>query len=441
MQALTRFFLNLVQRYLPDAYILAILLTFIVFAGGIFIAGKSPLDMVNYWGGGYPSLFTFGMQMVMVLLTGYILALTPAAKKVLDKITSLPKGPTQAVMMTAATSTIACYFNWGFGLVVGAILAKEMARKIKGVHFPLLVAAAYSGEVMRGPSSSIPLVSATKGHFMEKIMGIVPVTETLYTSWNVLLSVTVFFLLISYFRAIKVEQHEIVEFKEDIKPMLKPAVEIAATKELTPAEKIENSYLVNVAFGLLPLIYLVLNASKLGFDLNLNLVVLIFLTLGLFLHKTPLTYLAALKEGVVACRGILIQFPIYAGMMGMMSKSGLVDIVANWFVSISTPQTFPLFTLWSAGLINFFIPSGGGQWAVQGPIMMKACETLGANKPLTIMAFTWGDSWTNQIQPFWALPLLGVAGLSARDIIGYCVVWTLIVGSVLSAFFLILGFM
>ena len=438
MQKLTRFFLRLVQEYLPDAYILAAVLSMIVFFAGIFIAGKTPIQMVQYWGDGYPSLFNFGMQMVMVLLTGYILALTAPLQKALNWITSLPKNPRQAVGLTAATSLIACYFNWGFGLVIGAFVAKAMGARVKGVHFPVLVAAAYGGEVMRGPSSSIPLVSATKGHFMEKIMGIVPVTDTLYTWWNILISVVVFGMLIYYFMRVETPAEEVVEFKAEDPILVKP-VPAGTVVRRTFAETLENSWWVNAIFGVIPLVYLIINFNKLGFNLNLNLVIIIFLVCGLFLHRSPNEYLAAVKSGVVACRGILIQFPIYATMMSMMGKSGLVAIVSAWFVQISTPETFPLFTFLSAGLINFFIPSGGGQWAVQGPIMMQAAETLHANKPLTIMAFAWGDSWTNQIQPFWALPLLGVAGLSARDIIGYCVVWTGIVGLVLSGFFLALG--
>lgn len=439
MQRLTRFFLKLIQQYLPDAYILAILLSFIVFAMGVFIAGKSPLAMVQYWGAGYPSLFKFGMQMVMVLLTGYILALTPAAKKILNKITSIPKSPSQAIALTAATSFFACYLNWGFGLVAGAFLAREMGRKVKGVHFPLIIAAAYGGEIVRGPSSSIPLVSATKGHFMEKIMGTVPVTETLYAGWNIVMSVIILALLVFLYYKMQPPKDEIIEFVDDTAATVKTE-EPKVIKNMTFAETLENSYLINFAFGLLPLIYLAMNFKKLGFNLNLNLVILIFLTFGIFLHKNPMTYLAALKEAVTAARGILIQFPIYAGMMGMMRSSGLVDIIAQWFVSISTPHTFPIFTFWAAGVINFFIPSGGGQWAIQGPIMMKAAAALGANKAQTIMAFAWGDAWTNQIQPFWALPLLGVAGLSARDIMGYCVIWTIVSGLAISTMLFITAF-
>ena len=164
-------------------------------------------------------------------------------------------------------------------------------------------------------------------------------------------------------------------------------------------------------------------------------------TLGLYLHSSPNGFLKAVAQGIGASRGIILQFPLYAGMSGMMTASGLVDMISMWFVEISTAHTFPLYTFLSAGLVNIFIPSGGGQWAIQGPIMMKAAEALGANIPQTIMAFAWGDGWTNQIQPFWALPLLGVAGLSARDIMGYCVIWTIVSGVIISGTFVILSFM
>lgn len=437
MQTITRLCLRMVQNYLPDAFILAVLLTFVVFFAGIFVANKSMVDMINYWGKGYSSMFVFGMQMVLVLLTGYVLALTPIAKKILDKITHIPKNPKQALGITTLVSIASCYLNWGFGLVIGAILAKEMGKKVKGIHFPLLVAAAYGGEIVRGPSSSIPLVAATAGNFMTKLgVPIIPASATLYSSWNIILTLIITILLFLVYFNIKAPEGEIVEYvdTEKVEP---PKV---VNTDMTFSEKLENAYIINAAFGLFPLTFLVLNFSKLGFNLNLDLVVLIFLTLGLYMHTSPASYLKAVSQGIGACRGIILQFPLYAGMSGMMTGSGLVDIISNGFVNISTVNTFPLYTFLSAGLVNIFIPSGGGQWAIQGPIMMKAASALGADIPQTIMAFAWGDAWTNQIQPFWALPLLGVAGLSARDIMGYCVIWTVVSGIAISGTFILLSF-
>ncbi len=436
MKTITRLCLKMVQNYLPDAFILAVLLTFVVFLGGIFWMDKTALQMIEYWGKGYSSMFVFGMQMVLVLLTGYVLALTPVARKVLNKVTSIPKTPQQALGLTALVSIASCYINWGFGLVIGAVLAKEVGKKVKGLHFPLLVAAAYGGEIIRGPSSSIPLVSATPGNFMEKLgLPIIPVSETLYSWWNIGMTLAIVVMLFVIYFNMKPSEGEIVEYIEKEPEKVDP---VLAKKDMTFAEKLENSYWLNALF---PLLYLGANFSKIGFNLNFNLIILIFLTLSLYLHSSPNTFLKAVAQAIGACRGIILQFPLYAGVSGMMTSSGLVDLVSLKFVEISNAHTFPLFTFLSAGLVNIFIPSGGGQWAIQGPIVVKAAQTLGADIPQTIMAFAWGDGWTNQIQPFWALPLLGVAGLSARDIMGYCVIWTVVSGVIIGGAFVVLSFM
>lgn len=439
MKVFTRICLKMVQNFLPDAFILAVLLTFVVFGLGIFITGKSPVDMVIYWGKGFSSMYVFAMQMVLVLITGYVLALTPIVQRGIQKITNIPKTPTQALALTSLVSILSCYISWSFGLVIGAILAKYMGKRIKGLHFPLLVAAAYGGEIIRGPSSSIPLVAATPGNFLEKIgIPIVPVSSTLYSSWNLILSAIIIVSLVLLYYNMRSTAEIIVEFTEKENE----SVVIEKPKSgMTFAEKLESAYILNFLFALIPLTFLLMNISKMGFDLNLNYCIQIFLTVGLLLHKSPMGYLDAVKQAIGASRGIILQFPLYAGISGMMVSSGLVEVVSNWFVNISTPHTFPLYTFLSAGLVNIFIPSGGGQWAIQGPIMMKAAMALGADIPQTVIAFAWGDGWTNQIQPFWALPLLGVAGLSARDIMGYCVIWTLISGILISSAFVILSFM
>jgi len=438
MKAVVRWWLRLVQEYLPSAYVLAVFLTFVVFFLGMFIAEQTPFAMIEHWGAGYPALFRFGMQMVLVLLTGFIIALAPATQRGLDRITGMARTPTQGIVITGLVSLIASYFNWGLGLVVGAFVARAMAAKVKGLHFPLIIAVAYGGELVRGPSSSIPLVSATEGSFIANVMnGTVPVTETLYTWWNLLITVGVAIILfVSYIlvhRAVpdKVQFQEDEERKTDTKP---------EEERMTFSDKIENSYWANAVFGLLPLLYVVMTFYDNGFELNLNLVIIVFLTIGIFMHESPNSYLDAIKKAVVSTRGIIIQFPIYAGIMGMMAGSGLVEIIANWFVVVSNPHTFPLFTFLSAGLVNVFVPSGGGQWAIQGPITVKAAMRMGADLPQTIMAFAWGDAWTNQIQPFWALPLLGIAGLSARDIMGYCFFFFLLTGIFISGMFVLLTF-
>lgn len=440
MDKITNFTVRVMQRYLPDALILAVFLTAIVFILGISVADKSPIDMANYWGKGFSSLFTFGMQMALVLLTGYALALTPIARKILNFLTNIPNNPKQALALVSVISFIACYINWGFGFVVGAILAKEMGKKMKGLHFPMVVAAAYGAEIVRGPSSSIPLVVATPGHFLEEKIGLIPVTETLYSGWNIALSLVILVALVLLYISMTPKKENIIEYQANETEDIEYGKIDKTKKEMTFSERLEHSYLVNLLLAAMPVIYLVSHFKDLGFNLNLNMVILIFLALSLLLHRSPAAFLDVIKEGIVSTRGIIVQFPLYAGVAGMMASSGLVTIFADWFITISTEHTFPLMTFIAAGLVNIFIPSGGGQWAIQGPVMIEAAMALQADIPQTIMAFAWGDAWTNQIQPFWALPLLGVAGLSARDIMGYCLIWLFLSGVIISLTFIGLSF-
>ncbi|NLL23428.1 MAG: TIGR00366 family protein, partial [Tissierellia bacterium] len=211
----------------------------------------------------------------------------------------------------------------------------------------------------------------------------------------------------------------------------------------TPAEKMEHSRLLSLIIGAIGLVYIFFFFAKNGFNLNLNIVNTIFLILGIILHGTPLNYVKAVEEAAKGAAGIILQFPFYAGIMGMMTGANadgvsLASVISNFFVNIATVRTFPLFSFWSAGIVNFFVPSGGGQWSVQGPIMLPAARELGVNPGLAAMSIAWGDAWTNLLQPFWALPALGLAKLGARDIMGYCVITLLVSGIIISGGLLLL---
>lgn len=438
MHKITRFCLKVIQNFLPDTWVLAMLLTFVIFMLGLGLTDSGILDLIQFWGNGFSKMYVFGMQMVLVLITGYILALTPVVQKIINKITDIPKNPSQAMRITALISSIVCYFSWSFGPLTAGFLAIGISKKIKGIHFPLLVAASYAGEILRGPSSSIPLVCATPGNFMTKLgLPIIPVSQTLYSGWNIAVTIVlVIAMLVTYSYMEPPVGEKILEF---VAPEKKPEV-IKEKKDMVLADHIDNAYIINVFFALIPLIYLGMNIKKMGFNLSLNFVILFCLAAGLLLHSTPKNFVAAVTKAIGSARGIIMQFPLYAGISGIMTDSGLVTIMSNSFVAISTQHTFPIWTFLSAGLVNVFVPSGGGQWIVQGPIMMKAAHALNADIPQTIMAFAWGDAWTNQIQPFWALPLLGIAGLGARDIMGYCVIWTIVSGLIITGSFLLLSF-
>lgn len=435
MNTLANFTTRVVQKYLPDAFVLAIFLTIIVILAALGLTDSGLTDVVGYWGEGFSTLFVFAMQMALVLLTGFVLALSPVVEKLLGMLTDIPKKPNHAYALTAAISFVCCYLNWGLGLVVGALVAREMGKKIKGVHFPLVVAAAYSAEIVRGPSSAIPVVMATPDNFMYDKVGLIPISETLYSWWNLAITAVIFAAIIGFYLVMRVPEDKAVAFVDTVD---EDHVHEESEGELTFAERLDNSRILLMLLGVLPLAYLVMYFAEEGFNINLNTVILIFLTLALFAHRSVKDFLNAVQEAITSTRGIILQFPLYAGVAGIMSESGLVEIFSNAFISIANSTTFPLLTFLSAGLVNVFIPSGGGQWAIQGPVMLQAAEAMGASIPQTIMAFAWGDAWTNQIQPFWALPLLGVAGLNARSIMGYCILWLVITGVIICTGFTLL---
>ncbi len=437
MKGLTNFFVKVAQKYLPDAFLFAILLTVIAFLMALGLTGKSVVEILTAWGGGLWGLLAFSMQMTLILVTGHAMASSPAVKGALRALASVPKTPVAGLMMTAFVAAVASWINWGFGLVVGALLAREVAKRVRGVDYPMLVAAAYSGFVVwhGGISGSIPLAIASKGHIVEKLIGVVPVSRTIFSGWNLAISWAMIIALPVLFYFMGRKKDNVVQVDpallEDEVPTPPPAVR-------TPATALENSWIVTLVTAGLGFAYLVWHFATKGFDLNLNIVITIFLFVGLLLHWRPIAYVRAVEQAIKGAGGIALQFPLYGGIQGIMVGTGLAGIIANWFISFSNQTTFPLFTFISGGVINFFVPSGGGQWAVQGPINIPAGAALGVDPSVVAMSIAYGDQWTNMVQPFWALPLLGIAKLGIRDIMGYCMMTLLVSGVIMGLGLLIL---
>jgi short-chain fatty acids transporter len=429
---------RLMQRYMPDPYVLVIMLTFFVVGLALLLTPSTPVQILGFWGDGFWSLLTFSMQMVFIVVTGHVMASSPFFKKLLGNIASVPKSPGQAIILVTLVALVACWINWGFGLIIGALLAKEVAKKVDGVDYRLLVASAYSGFIIwsGGLSSSIALTIATPDHFTEHLMGVVPTSETLFSPLNLII---IFGLLI----LVPIINRLMLPSKEDAflidRSLLEDADAMPAAtveyKDMTPADRLENSKILSLLIGLLGLSFLGYYIVTNGFSINLNIVNFLFLIIGILLHKTPRLFLEAVTNSVKSATGIIIQFPFYAGLMGIVTASGLASVLSDAFITFSNENTFHMFTLWSAGLVNFFVPSGGGQWAVQAPIMLEAAKDLGVSLPKTAMAVAWGDAWTNMIQPFYALPALAIAGLKAKDIMGYGLIIMLITGIFISAAF------
>ncbi|CDQ38956.1 short-chain fatty acid transporter [Virgibacillus salexigens] len=427
MKAITRFCDRMVQRYLPDAFLFAILLTIIVFILGVLFTDSSPVEMVSYWGGGFWDLLAFAMQMSLIVVTGYILANTPIVKRLLSKLSTIADTPSQAILLVTFVSSAACLINYGFGLVVGALFAIHVAKRVPTVDYRVLMASAYSGFLLwhGGLSASIPLLIATPGHFLEDTIGTIPVSDTLFSSFNLFIVAVLLFTLPFLNRFLMKARDPLHNTNatlwrpEEINHSIDNSEEPLG--ELTPAERLENSKVLSLLIGVFGLAFVVFFFIENGFDLNINIVNFIMLFLGILFHRTPRRFLNSVTSAVKNAGGIIVQFPFYAGIMGMMVTSGLSEQMSMAFVNISNEFTFPLFAFISAGIVNFFVPSGGGQWAVQAPIMIPASLELGVDTAKTAMAVAWGDAWTNMIQPFWALPLLAIAGLKVRDIMGFCV--------------------
>jgi short-chain fatty acids transporter len=305
------------------------------------------------------------------------------------------------------------------------------------MHYPLLGAAGYAGFLTwhGGLSGSAPLLIATEGHFLFAQIGIIPTSETLFSVMNIGVSLALIVLIPLTCMLMAPQRSDQIKTITDIDPSLvekgpSSSVTASARQAMVIADKLENSRLISWIIGLAGMMYVIWYFATQGFKLDLNIVNFTFLFLGILFQGTPLNYIAASRDGARACAGIIVQFPFYAGIMGMMKFSGMVAIIAGWFVAISTPLTYPVFTFLSAGLVNLFVPSGGGQVAVQGPIMVEAAKALGAPMNKALMAIAYGDEWTNMLQPFWALALLGITGLKAREIVGYTMV-VLVVSAVI----------
>ena len=434
---------NIMNRWLPDPFLFAVILTIVVYLGAMAATGLGPLEMLNAWGSGsgFWSLLSFAMQMALVLVFGSAMAAAKPCKKALGAIANLAHNKKQAIVITTMVSTICCWLNWGFGLVIGALLAKEVVKRVRDVDYPLLIASAYSGFVIwhAGFSGSIPL-DMVAGKDFGGVVYSAPITETVFHPVNLGMVLVILFLM----PFINYAMHPDESHTITVNPALLEEEKERVYTVNTPAEKIEHSKLLWFILVLACVVYIIYYFATTGFVLGLNIVNFIFMTLGLLLHGNLRKYVDAIGDAAAGAAGILLQFPFYAGIMGLMIATNadgvsLATVISNFFVSFSNNITFPMFSFLAAGILNFFVPSGGGQWAVQGPIMMPAGQLIGNPDGLTAMAVAWGDQWTNMIQPFWALPALGIAKLSARDIMGYLVIITIFVGLVACGGFVIWG--
>ncbi|MGK0389231.1 MAG: short-chain fatty acids transporter [Maribacter sp.] len=452
-QRLSSPFVTFVEKYYPDPFVFVILLTLVTFLLTFGFTDTSPVQAIAAWGGGLSALLAFMAQLSITLITAHALAHTDAVKKGLSALAKIPNSEYQSYMLVAAISGIANLFAWSLGLVVGAIIAKQVAiegdKKGLNIHYPLLVASAYAGFVIwhMGYSSSSALFVATEGHILEEAMGVIPVTDTIFTSWNIGIALVTLIAITLVCPLMHPDAKDVFKLKADTlekeerrrrqnkqnESILDDEISLGTTeasihinKQKTIGDKFDDSKILILIFGLMVLGYLVHWFWNEGFSLNLNIVNWTFLMLGMLLAKSPKHYVELISDASKLLGPILLQYPFYAGIMGLIKDAGLVQIMSDAFVNFATAETLPFLAFLSSGIVNMFVPSGGGQWVIQGPVFIEAANKLGTSHSLIVMGVAYGDQWTNMIQPFWTIPLLAIANLDMRKIMGYTFVILLV---------------
>ncbi|RLM83603.1 short-chain fatty acid transporter [Halobellus sp. Atlit-38R] len=451
----------LVQRFLPDAFIFALMLTFLTMLLAIVFTDRGPVAVVSHWGEGFWFVLAFSMQSALALMTGWAFADSPPIKRVLRRIGEVPRTQKQAIFATAVVGQLFGLFHWGVVLVAGAIFAREVAiameEKDVDVHYPLLVATGYAGLLPwhQGLSAASMLLVATPDHFLADQIGVVPVSETIFDPGNLIIVAGVVLVTMIIMPLMAPEK------KENLVTV--PASKLRSVQQPTPDGGVEavdgspmpnrrqeaayktlllDSRVISIGLGLLIWAYLgYLFATNAIMDVfNLNVFIAVMFGLGFLFHGTLRSYIDVFRDAIEGASQIFIQFQFYGGIMGIMAWSGLATMIAQAAAQYSTETTWYLAAFLSAGTVNFFVPSGGGQWVVTGQVMVDAAQSIpGVDISKTIIAFGMGDQWTNMIQPFWALPALGIAGLSIRDIMGYVGVLFLFSGAVMATGALLLG--
>lgn len=428
--ALTRFF----ERWTPNPFVIAIALTIIVMAMSLALTDSGVPEVISAWGNGLTGLLAFMTQIALAIMFGHILTHTRGAQNALLAVSSLPKSAVQAYIMVTVFSSLATMVQWALGLIVGAVLAKGVALSLRNrgvkVDFPLLVAGAYSGFLFAGLAynGTIPLTSATAGSFIDNSLGrIVELNETVFTVYNMTALVILLVampLLLVWLRP-RTNPDEITNdaFEDDV-----------ATHDSeirTPADRLEKTRWLTTFLGVLLTAFLALHFWNKGFALSLDIVNWVMLACILFAVRSAAELMTLVKDAASAVGDVLIQFPLYAGILGMMSATGLITVLSDFFISVSTPATLPFLAFITAGIVNFAVPSAGGQFALQGPLFIDTATRMGADPAAVIMAISYGDTWTNLLQPFFALPLLAIAGLHVRTIFKYTFPLFLLSGVVL----------
>jgi len=434
-----------VRRWMPDPFVLVLLLTLVALVlgylkvAGLALDGGAASTLVMTWTGGFGNaeILKFGLQIILIVVTGEAIAASPPARRLLARLTSIPKTAAQALLLVTSFALVTGWLHWGFGLVASALLAREVGRALAArgvaIHYALLGTGAYTSMLLwhAGLTASAPLLMNTEKNFVSEVLGVsgpsakVPLSETILAPYN-LIACAILALIVPPLIVAMHPKTGIVGIEGHEAPALasedSAAHDGSGSASFTPAEWLDKTRPLPFITRAIGLSFLVRHFREKGFDLNHNVVNCAFLMLGMVLHRSPVAYAHAISKSVRGVSGIVLQFPFYGGILEVMKHTGLSASIAHVFVQAASATTLPVFTFLASILTKSFVPSGAGEWAVEGPPMLQAAKELGVPYGKITMAVAYGNMLGNMYQPFWSLPLLGLMGLRARDIMGFCLI-------------------
>ena len=431
------------ERYVPTSLSIACILTLITFGASLLFTEHGLSSCIQHWAEGFWKLLEFGMQMSLMLVTGYMVAVSPLVGRVLAFLANLIRSPRQAVAAMAIASMLFAWVHWGVGLIGSAIFLRYLVRRHPEVDFRVMVAVAYFGlgtTWHAGLSASAPLLSATSGHFLEDRIGVIPLTETVFAPFNLALCLVVVLALTGVAVLLHPARRE-DRFKPpaEFLGVAAPFQNMERPTRRSLAAWIDYSYAINLLIGVSGMAWLARQVVAFQLhEVSINTVNFLFFMTAILLHPHPASLAKAAEQAVSFIHGIVIQFPLYAGIYGVIQGTGLSEIIGDGFVSVASRETFPAIVYWYSGFINYFVPSGGGKWAIEAPYLISSAAALGVPTATMLISYAWGDMMTNLLQPFWCIPLLAVAKVEFREILGYEIIAFLVYAAICSLAFLLL---
>jgi short-chain fatty acids transporter len=444
------------ERWVPDAFIFALIATALVIAAALAVTPATLPETIDAWGRGFWDLIPFTLQMALVIITGHVLATSPPMGRLIRAIASWPRTPRGAVALVTFFALASAWFNWGFSLVFSAVLAIEIARRVEGVDYRALAAASMLGLGSiwaQGLSGSAALQMATPGALQPQIRdivshgglvagGLIPFRHTIFL-WQSFVAVAaemIVVVAVMYFATPPAGRGKTArDLGIDLGEVRSQKLEV---RSVTPGQYLEHSRLLSWLVVLLGVSYLAryfAQAAEPLNALNLNILNLAFLLLGFLLHGTPARLMRAVQEATPAVWGVILQFPFYAGIAGVIIATHLNERVAGLFVRVSTSATFPALVATYSAVLGVFVPSGGSKWVIEAPYVMEAAHTMKVHLGWVVSAYDLGEALANLLQPFWMLPILGLFKLGARDVMGYTIVVFLALAPVVLLLVTLLG--